>query len=101
MLAVEKMSNRPNGNRPKYDYNTFEEVFAEIGYAFEAQYGCSLHNSLNGVWTFEVYKLTIHSDGTMQYKSNINTYDPVLWPRIELLAKVMTKDPTLELIYLK
>lgn len=87
-------------NNNKYDYSTFEEVFSQIGYAFEYQYPCYLeYDSERGVSLFSIYKLTIISDGRMEYKGNYETYDPKLWPRIELLAKVMTNDPMINLLY--
>lgn len=88
-----------NNNEEEYCIKTFGEVFDQIGYAHEAQYPCYL-DYRDGVGYFNVYKLTITSEGEMEYKGNITKYDVKLWPRIELLAKVMTNDPTINLLYL-
>lgn len=88
-----------NQNKEEFCYTTFAEVFDQIGYAHESQYPCYL-DYRDGKGYFNVYKLTICSDGEMEYKGQITKYDPKLWPRIELLAKVMIDDPTIRLFYL-
>lgn len=88
-----------NNNEEEYQIETFEEVFDQIGYAHEARYPSELWYE-NGKGFFNVYKLTITSDGEMEYKGQVTRYNPKLWPRIELLAKVMTNDSTINLLYL-
>lgn len=88
-----------NNNNEEYVIKTFEEVFDQIGYAHEARYPSRLIYN-NGLGYFNVYKLTICSNGELEYKGQVTYYDVKLWPRIELLAKVMTNDPTINLLYL-
>lgn len=88
-----------NNNEEEYCIKTFEEVFDQIGYAHEANYPSELWYE-NGIGYFNVYKLTITSEGEMEYKGQVTYYDKKLWPRIELLAKVMTNDPSINLFYL-
>lgn len=89
-----------NNEKEEYYIKTFSEVFDQIGYAHESQYPCYLDYEKDGSASFNVYKLTISSKGYMEYKGQYTKYDPKLWPRIELLAKVMVDDPTIRLLYL-
>ena len=87
----------------KYDYNTFKELFdSHINYAYEPQYGCRLDNEDGQfhMWYAEFYKLTIYENGTLDYKGNTETYNPILWPKVKLLVE-MLQETKAEKILLK
>lgn len=96
---MENQNKAVDENTEEYKITSFEEMFDQIGYAHEARYPSTLHHS-DGKTYFTVYKLTICSEGWMEYKGQYTDFDVKLWPRIELLAKVMTNDPSINLFYL-
>lgn len=88
-----------NEEESEYVVQDFGTIMQEICYAYESQYPPSLHYK-DGVGYFTVYKLTICSEGWIEYKGQYTDFDVKLWPRIELLAKVMTNDSSINLFYL-
>lgn len=94
------MENQDN-EEEEYIIETFEQMFDQIGYAHEAQYPSDLwYDEETGMGRFTVYKLTIMQEGQMEYKGQYTKFNTKLWPRIELLAKVMTNDASIKLFYL-
>lgn len=91
----------------KYDYNTFKELFdAEIQYAYEGQYGVHIgtnvyhpHNKGEKVEYITFYKLTIFSDGTLEYKGHYQTYNPRLWKKIKQFAKMLIETKAEKVLY--
>lgn len=78
---------------------TFEDLFSEVCWAFDHNYPCELYVDTNGMKRFNVYKLTICEEGWYEYKGHTTKFNPKLWPKLELLAKVITDDPTISLFY--
>lgn len=77
----------------KYNYNTFKELFDHhINYAYESRYGVEIDSGyplsgIRGIEYVSFYKLTIYSNGELEYKGRYETYDPRLWPKVLALAK--------------
>jgi len=86
------------GDDTEYDLKTWKEVFAEISYAYESQYEVEYWER-NGVEYVTVYKGTFNSDGEYEYKGNTSTFDPALWPRVKLFAKLFEEGGTVDLLY--
>lgn len=84
----------------KYHYKTFEDVFYELCNNYETQYGID-EWSRDGISYLTINKLTISNTGTIEYKGGYSTFDPTIWPRISLIAKIINKSPTVDLFYLK
>jgi len=89
----------------KYDYNTFKELFdAHIQYSYEGQYGCALgkghwKSGIAGVEYATFYKLTIYSNGDLEYKGDHSTYDPRLWSKVKLLAELLIETPAEKILF--
>lgn len=85
-------------NEEEYVVTEFGVLMQELGYAYERQYPPYFHIS-NGITYFTVYKLTFCSEGWYEYKGHYTKFDTKLWPKLELLGKVLTDDPTIKLFY--
>lgn len=85
----------------KYDYNTFKELFDHhIQYAYEPQYGCRYYQHyIADVVVAEFHKLTICDDGTLNYKGNVETYDPRLWPKVKQLVEMLQETPAEKILF--
>ena len=84
----------------KYTYNTFKELFNEIHYAYEDQYGCEVYKGQNN--TIEVitfHKLTLFDNGTINYKGQVETFDPRLWRYVVALAKMLQETKAEKILY--
>lgn len=83
-----------------YDYNTFKELFDhEIHYAYESQYGAYLSSTAIGLEYAIFYKLTIFSDGELEYKGRVSTYDPKLWPKVKALVESIQETTAEKILY--
>lgn len=95
-----------------YDYPTWNDLFGEITYAHEAQYpphfgigskpssgGNYKDNNIVDVEYITFYKLTLYSNGELEYKGQWSTFNPKLWPRVKLLYKLFEKDSTIDILY--
>lgn len=86
-----------------YDYNTFKELFDHhIQYSYEPQYGVVFSKGvLNSIRIEYItfYKLTIFSNGELEYKGNVETYDPRLWDKVKLLAEMLQETTAEKILY--
>lgn len=82
---------------------TFGELFQEISFDYESKYEPQIYIEAatteedRRVVTF--YKTTITSDGIVARKGNQYTYDPSLFWKVELMAKLLLDDPTVKVLY--
>lgn len=81
-----------------YDMKTWKDIFDEISYAYESQYEVDYHER-DGVEYVTVYKGTFNSNGEYHYKTSYQTFDPALWPKIKLFAKLFEENGTLDILY--
>ncbi len=77
---------------------TFGELFSEISYAYEVKYPPELWEQ-DGIRYANFYKGTATSDGKYEYKGNYSTFDPKLFWKVEMMAKLLLDDPTLTVLY--
>ena len=80
-------------------YYKWTDLFCEIAYAHEAQYQPHYHKDYRGVEAITFHKLTLCSDGEMEYKGQITRFDVKLWPKVVLLYKLFEKDGVVDLLY--
>jgi len=84
----------------KYDYNTFKQLFdSHIHYAYEHKHGCSIGDDSHYCEYAVFHKLYINSDGILNYKGNVETYDPRLWPKVKLLVEILTETPAEKILF--
>jgi len=93
--------------KTSYDYNTFKELFdSQIHYAYEGPYGVHIGN-VNSVGIdmdvqfVSFYKLTVFSNGTLEYKGHWNSYDPKLWPKVLALGEMLHETKAEKVLYAK
>lgn len=82
----------------KYGYPTWADVFGMIQYCYETQYGVEYWETA-GVEFVQVYKGTFSSDGYFEYKGTAETFNPALWPKIKLFAKLFEEGGTVDVLY--
>jgi hypothetical protein len=80
-------------------YYNWSDLFSEICYAHEAQYPPHYHKDYRGVEAITFHKLTICSDGEMEYKGQISRFDPVLWPKVKLVYKTFEEGSAIDILY--
>jgi len=87
-------------NLMKYNYNTFKELFdSHIHYAYEGQYGAHLDDDSYTCEYAVFHKLYINSDGTLNYKGHVETYDPRLWPKVKALVEMLQETPAEKILF--
>lgn len=75
------------------------QVFSEIGYAYETQYPPRHHIGTDGVEAISFHKLTIYSNGTMEYKGQYTDYDVSCWWKVVMIYKLFEGGGALETLY--
>lgn len=86
------------GDDLNYDYKTWEDVFEQISYCYERQYPVRT-GTFNKVEYVTIYKGTFTSNGEFEYKGNVATFDPALWPKIKLFGKLFETNGTVDILY--
>lgn len=81
--------------------NNWADLFSEICYAFELQYchDLKIENMTDGTQVLNVYKLTLHSNGFIEYKGHITRFNTSLWPRVVLFAKLFEHNGVIDILY--
>lgn len=89
----------------KYDYNTFKQLFdSHIQYSYEGRHACYLDTGdigEDGLYQecAIFYKLYIYSNGTLNYKGNVQTYNPKLWPKVKALVKMLKETKAEKILF--
>lgn len=79
-------------------YYKWADVFAEIGYAYESQYKPDYWKD-NGIEYISFYKLTLNSNGEMEYKGQMTRFDSKLWPRVKLVYSTFEEGGVVDILY--
>jgi hypothetical protein len=74
------------------------DVFSEIGYAHESQYKPEYWKD-SGVEYISFHKLTLNSNGEMEYKGQVTRFDPKLWPRVKLVYSTFEEGGVVDILY--
>lgn len=80
-------------------YYEWKDLFAEICYAYEAHYKPRYNKDYKGVEVITFHKLSITSDGEMEYKGNISRFDTKLWPKVMLVYKTFEEGGAVDILY--
>jgi hypothetical protein len=83
----------------EYWYKTFGELFNVISFDYEPQYEPTIHTDDKGITYVTFYKTTITSIGQIERKSSVSTFDPKLFWKVLLMAKLLMDDPTVKVLY--
>lgn len=74
-------------------------VFSEIGYAHESQYPPRRYVGQDGKVAISFHKLSIYSDGSMEYKGQWTKFDTSCWWKVEMIYKLFEEGGALETLY--
>lgn len=75
-----------------YDINNFNDLFSEIGYAFESKYPPRRYKEAQ-FEAISFYKLMLRQDGIASYKDDYYTFDPKLWRKVVALYELLVEEP--------
>jgi len=78
---------------------TFGELFSEISFDYEPQYEPDIHLDTDGTEWVTFYKSSMSNKGELNRKGNTSTFDPQLYWKIKLMAKLLMDDPTVKVLY--
>ena len=85
-------------NEETPEYKTFGPLFEEIIWDYESK--SPPYREVNGTSiAITFYKTTFFNDGTINRKGNTYKFDKALWFKIELMYKLLSDDPVLEVLY--
>jgi hypothetical protein len=79
-------------------YYNWNDVFAEIGYAHDSQYKPRYWKE-GSIEYINFHKLTLTSEGEMEYKGNVTRFDPKLWPRVKLVYSTFEEGGVVDILY--
>ena len=84
----------------KYTFTTFKDLYDNwICYAYESQHGAFLGSTAIGLEYAMINKLTIYSDGGIEYKGHYDTYDPRLWPKVKALVELLQETKAEKILF--
>lgn len=86
------------GDDTEYNYKTWDELFNFMHYCYENQYGVDV-GIYNGIEYVTIYKGTFTAEGKVEYKGQIDTFDPVLWPKVKLFGKLFEEGGTVDVLF--
>ena len=81
-----------------YDITKWEHLFNEIAYGYNVtSHPYSFTDKDIEYITFD--KLTLSSNGQIEYKGNITTFNPKLWYRVKMIFRTFDNSITMDILY--